>query len=373
MFSRPFIMCVALCALPLASASAQQLSPALQKLQDQLPGKLVNDPSRLDWDVFGQDKGAGSRAIKNADVQGGAAIQITVPHKGATAYEIGVNAPLTANITKGATYVVSFYARTVSSNSQDGNGTIGVRFQQNAAPYPGFGDAKLSIGHEWQLYEVTGQANISVSKDQAIVSFQLSGEKQVIEIGQTVVQEGATSIMKQVAKVPQKCDVTTAVLPQSLLDKGVVLTTIATQNWDVFGTGETHKRIVACGVPGDSALQFTIPAKGTNAYDIGTNVALNEDVKEGDVLIIGLVARTIKAETADGMGIVTLRIQQDVKPYPGFGDHTIAFGPAWQLKRFMVKADRSIAKGQGSLGIHLAGAKQVIELGRAYVIHTSHP
>jgi len=351
---------------------AEPLAPELQTLQDQLPGKLINDPRRLDWDLYGQNKGAASRPIKNADVQGGAALQITVPNKGATLYEIGLNVPLTASITKGATYVVSFYARTISSETPEGTGVVGVRFQQNAAPYSGFGDTKLDIGKEWHLYEVSGQANANVPKDQAIVSFQLSGAKQTIQLGQTVVQEGATSILKPSAKTaPQKCDVTTPVLPPTLVGKGPVLTTIDTQNWDAFGTGETHKRVIACGVPGDTAIEYSIATKGVNPYDIGVNIPLIDAVKQGDVLIVGLLARTIKAETSDGMGLVTLRLQQDAPPYTGFGDHVIPFGPAWQLKRFMVIADRDLAKGQGALALHLAGAKQVIQLGRAYVVHTT--
>jgi hypothetical protein len=370
MISKITIAVTALALAPLA-AHAEKPDDQLAKLQAALPGKLINDPSRLDWDVFGP--GATSKPIKGSDAPGGGALQVTIPKKGATAYEIGINAPLTGGFTKGATYVVSFYARTVSASTNDGNGTINIRFQQNAAPYPGFGDATRSISRDWQLYEVSGQANISVPKDQAQVSFQLSGAKQVIEIGQTIVQEGATSITKQAETKIAKCDVTTPVLPPTMVDKGPVLTNINTQNWEIFGTGETHRRVQACGVPGDSALEFTIAAKGANPFDIGTNLPLNDAVNEGDVLIIGVVARTIKSDTTDGSGLIGLRVQQDAAPYPGFGDHTIAFGPAWQLKRFMVKADRTIAKGHGALALHFAGARQVIQVGRAYVIHTPHP
>jgi len=350
---------------------AEQPAEQLAKLQAELPGKLINDPTRLDWDVFGP--GATSKAIKGSDAPGGGALQVTIPKKGATAYEIGINAPLTGGFTKGATYVVSFYARTIKADTSDNNGVIGVRFGQNAAPYPGFGDTVKTITQDWQLYEVSAQANLTVPKDQAVVSFHLSGAKQVIQIGQTVVQEGATSILKQPVTKIAPCDVTTPVVPANLADKGPVLTNINTQNWDIFGAGETHKRIQACGVPGDSALEFNILAKTTNAYDIVTNLPLNDAVKKDDILIIGVVARTIKADTPDGMGLITLRVQQDAPPYPGFGDHTIGYGPAWQLKRFMVKADRDIAKGQGALAIQLGGAKQVIQIGRAYVIHTPHP
>jgi hypothetical protein len=354
-----------------ASVSAAPPTDQLAALQAQLPGKLINDPSRLDWDVNGA--GASSKAIKGSDAPGGGAIQVTIPAKGATAYAVGINVPLTGGFTKGATYVVSFYARTIKASTADGNGVIGVRFQQNAAPYGGFGDTTKTLTQDWQLYEVTAQANLNVPKDQAVIGFQLSGAKQIIEIGQTIVQEGATSILKPTEAKIAACEVTTPVLPLTLVNRGPVLTNIDTQNWDVYGTGETHKRVQACGVPGDSAIEFNIAAKGANLYDVGTSLPLNDAIKEGDILVIGVVARTIKADTADGMGLITLRVQQDGAGYPGFGDHTIPFGPAWQLKRFTVKADRDIMKGHGLLAIQLAGAKQVIQVGRAYVIHAPHP
>lgn len=353
------------------SAHAAATADELEKFKAQLPGKLINDPTRLDWDVNGG--GASSRPVRGTEAPGGGALQVTIPKKGATPYEVGINVPLTSGFTKGATYVVSFYARTIKADTADNTGVIGVRFGQNVAPYAGFGDAVKTITPEWHLYEVSGQANVSVSKDQAVVNFQLSGARQTIEIGQTIVQEGATSIVKQVEAKPVKCDVTTPALPPTLVDKGPVLTTIDTQNWDIFGSGETHRRVVACGVPGDSAIEFTIAAKMPNAYDIGTSLPLLDAVKSGDVLLIGVVARTIKADTPDGMGLLTLRAQENVAGYPGFGDHTIAFGPAWQLKRFLVKADRDIAKGAGALAIQLGGAQQVIQVGRAYVIKTTHP
>ncbi len=352
-------------------AFADAASDQLAKLRAALPGRLINDPTRLDWDVFGP--GASSKPIKSSEAPGGGALQITIPKKGMTAFEIGINAPLTGGFTKGGTYVLSFYARTLRADTADGKGIIGIRFGQNSAPYPGFGDTVNTITRDWKLFEVSAKANMTVPKDQAVVSFHLAGAKQVIEIGQTIVQEGATSILKQTESRAVKCDVSTPVLPPTLIDKGPVLTTIDTQNWEIFGAGETHKRIQACGVPGDNALEFNISEKMPNLYDIVTNLPLNEAVKKDDILIIGVVARTIKAETPDGMGLIGLRVQQNIPPYPGFGDHAIAFGPAWQLKRFMVKADRDIAKGHGALAIQLGGAKQVIQVGRAYVISTQHP
>ena len=37
------------------SAIAQSLPPEVKALEAQLPGTLVNDPSRIDWESYGPD------------------------------------------------------------------------------------------------------------------------------------------------------------------------------------------------------------------------------------------------------------------------------------------------------------------------------
>jgi hypothetical protein len=341
----------------------------LQALRDQLPGKLINDPTSIAWDVFGG--GATSVAIRGTDVPGGGALQVTIPAKGATPYDAGMAIPLKTGFARGTAYVVSFYARTVSAATPDGNGVIAVRFQQNAAPYPGFGDTALAIGPHWQLYEVTGTADRDVPSGQAVISLQLASAKQVLQIGQTVVQEGATSLHKPaVVAKPAACKVPTPVLPANLADKGTVLTDIDALNWDVSGAGESHERIQACGVPGDTAYRFTVAAAGAHPYDVVATVTIGAPIKRGESFMIGLVGRTLKSAAADGKGVVTLRVQRNTPDYPGFGDTTLAYGPAWQLQRFMVEADQDIPPGTAALVLQLAGAGQTLDLGRAYVIRT---
>jgi hypothetical protein len=345
-----------------SGVAAKQPTAELQALDDALPGNLINDPSRLDWAVFGP--GATSKPIKGSTSPGGGALQITCPRKGATLYEIGTNAPITADIKPGQRITASFYARTLNAETPDKKGVIGVRFQQNSGSYPGFGDTKLSIGTDWQLYEVTAVADRAISKADAVVGFQLSGAKQTIEIGQTIVVEGVSSIILKggTTRIP-----TPVMLPQ-LEGKGTLINDPANQGWAFYGTNTTHKSVPAKGMPGDSAVQFTISAVTANAYDSGASVPVSGEIKQGDQLLVAVLARTISAETPDGRGKLGLRVQQNSAPYPGFGEHVIAVGPNWQLFQLKTRATLDIAAGKAAIGLHLGGAKQVIEVGRVYVL-----
>jgi hypothetical protein len=347
--------------------AAKQPTAELQALDDALPGNLINDPSGLDWVVFGSD--AQSKAVKGTTAPGGGALQITTPRKGATLYEIGTNAPIMSAIIPGQRITVAFYARTLKAETADKQGVIGVRFQQNAAPYPGFGDTKLAVGPEWQLYEVTALSDRVIPAGQAVVGFQLSGAKQTIEIGQTIVVEGASTIVAKggTTRIP-----TPVMLPQ-LEGKGSLINDPASTKWEYYGASVTHKIVPAKGMPGDSATQFTISTVGANAYDSGVNVPIAGAITEGDVMIIAVLARTVSVATADGLGKLGLRVQQNSAPYPGFGEHMLAVGPNWKLFQIKTRANISVPPGKAAVGLHLGDAKQVIEIGRVYVLRGATP
>jgi hypothetical protein len=371
MFSKPLMLgAIALLAVP-AATIAEQPNAELQALDDALPGTLINDPTRLDWDVFGT--GQTSKSVKGDDIPGGkAALQISVSKAGATLYEVGANAPISAGIKSGTDVVVAFYARTVSAGTSDGNGRIGVRFQQNAAPYLGFGDTTLVIEKEWKLYQMTAKANISIPRGQALVGFQLSGAKQVIEIGQTIVASGATSLTTKSNKTEQSA--TTDLLPQ-LQGKGKLISNPANRDWQVYGPGETHSTVPSPNIPGTggTALLVKTTAAAVNPFDIGALVPITDAIAEGDIILIGVLARTAPGEPADGASKLGIRVQANEAPYTGFGDNVLTLGPTWRLLQIKTQAKTALAAGKGVLALHFGAAAQAIEVGQIYVINTSQP
>lgn len=164
---------------------AQEFNPELAALQAALPGILINDPTRMDWDIYGQ--GQKNKRVKTPGVGGGFALQVTSPKAADAPHAIGVNVPIVAAITPGQPVTVAFWARAVSADTPDGAARVGLRIQQNASPYPGFGDTMLTIGPDWQIHEAKTQSNIAIDAGLAVVGFQMAAAKQVVEIGQVYV------------------------------------------------------------------------------------------------------------------------------------------------------------------------------------------
>lgn len=357
--------------LPTTLWAGEQPTPELQALDDALPGTLINDPTRLDWPTFGP--GLTAKTVQNDSIPGGkAATQFSVPKAGAALYDTGANAPISAGIKPNTDIVVAFYARTISAETSDGQARIGVRVQQNEAPYPGFGDTTFVIGKEWKLYELSTKSNVAIAKGKAVVGFQLSGAKQVIEIGQTIVVSGATSLTKKAAVASQSA--TTDLLPQ-LLGKGQLISNPANKDWVFHGSGGVRSTVPSPNIPGTggSAMLVKTSAPGANAYDVVASIPITEAIAPGDVLLLAVLARTAPDNSPDGTSKLGIRVQLDEPPYPGFGDNVLTLGPNWRLLQIKTTARSAIPAGKGVLSLHFAAAAQAIEVGQVYVLNTNAP
>lgn len=163
----------------------------LQPIDDVLPGGLVNDPTRLDWDTYGAN--LSREMVTDASIPaGGVAMRYEMTERGAI-YAGGANIPLLVPVEDGTRITVGFYARTIEAGTTDGTGRVGVRFQLNRDPYPGYGDTVLNIGSEWAFYEVTTVANRDLNND-GIVALQFGLARQTVEIGQAIVVTGTRSV-----------------------------------------------------------------------------------------------------------------------------------------------------------------------------------
>ncbi len=343
------------------SAFAQQPTPELQALDDQLPGTLINDPSQMDLQIYGA--GSKTKQVRDASIPGGgAALQIDIAAVGSTPYAIGGNAPLRTAIRAGSDYTVGFYARVKSVDTPDGKGRLGIRFQQNAAPYPGFGDKLLLIDREWTYHEVTAKADRDIPAGQAVISFQLAGAKQQIEIGQIIVVEGATSI-----KVASSAEVAEPEIPPQIAAKGVLLNDPKKRDWQAYGAG-VKAEPTTTNVFGRIGTKLTVAAPTTQPYDAGASLNIGANISANDIVLVAFLARSLSASTADGNAVINLRMQKGVPPYEGFGDRQIKLTPNWRLYQFRVQPEADLNADQAQIAVHLGMAAQQFEIGPVYIV-----
>lgn len=152
-------------------------------LPPQLAGKgvLLSQPDSRDWVFVGPDASRAAREDKTIWLN--RAVQFTSPGVGANAWDIQADVPLTGDIKAGDKLLIAVAAKTVSAATDDGKAVIGVRVQQNSAPFSGFADNRIKVGSNWQLVQIQTTATMDMAAGSAMVALHFSGAQQVVDIG----------------------------------------------------------------------------------------------------------------------------------------------------------------------------------------------
>ncbi|WP_299192269.1 hypothetical protein [uncultured Erythrobacter sp.] len=356
-----------LAGLSQAPASAQD-SDALAALDAQLPGDLVNDPSRIDWQSYGADLNASS-VVDPAIPGGGAARRFEIKRAAEFIYTAGTNIPLTQTVRRGDTVTVGFYARTIDADTDDGLGVVRVRFQRNVEPYPGFGEETLSIGKEWAWYEVSATAEQTLRSRDGIIAVQFGRTRQIIEIGQAIVVTGAESIAGEgpITVAAASYDIPELEMPESLEGVGTLINNPDQGLWKFGGSVGDYSTREEREIWMMRATRFAVAQEGSTLTDLAATVPINQTIEEGDRLLIAIAARTVSASTEDGRAVAATRIQGTSPPFESFAANRFRVGPAWQMIRIETRAPRGYGAGGAELEIYFGGTVQEVDLGPVYV------
>jgi hypothetical protein len=117
-------------------------------------------------------------------------------------------------------------------------------------------------------------------------------------------------------------------------------------------------------VQGGKALRIQIPGRGQNPWDSALASPVRKPVKAGDRLLLAFYAKLEKGDK--GAAAATLPfagVQLADKPYTPVFQEAVEIGPDWKLVQIKGKADRDYAAGTLKVTIHLATAKQVVDVG----------
>lgn len=371
-----------LVALTVSSGPSLAQEDAVEQLDAQLPGTLVNDPSRLDWDSYGADM---ERSVKTdpSIPGGGVALSFLVKRADEFIYAAGTNAPLTKTVQRGDTITVGFYARAIDAQTDDGKGVLRIRFQQDAPPYPGFGEKTLKIGNEWEWYEVTAEAEQRMRPQDGIIAFQFGRTRQTIEIGQTIVVSGADRIASEVSVTPQApepppveqsnpvvIEQEEPLIPEPLEGVGELLNDPRGGDWRVVGDFAAALEREEPEIWLNRATRFTTTAPSDEPDALALAIPINTAIEAGDSLLIAVAGRTEQAITDDQRARVEAWID-DLEPgRANFAQALFPLGENWQLIRLRARSPRSYDPGQAELILSFASAAQIVDIGPVYIFRT---
>ncbi|HEX4738104.1 MAG TPA: carbohydrate binding domain-containing protein [Allosphingosinicella sp.] len=117
------------------------------------------------------------------------------------------------------------------------------------------------------------------------------------------------------------------------------------------------------------ALRIDVPGKGEHPWSIAASNAVDKPVKAGDNLVLAFWARLEKGE--NGATTATLpynAVQMAADPYTAVIAQPVTIGPEWKMVQVQGKADRNYGAGQLTITVHLATAKQIVDLGPVFLL-----
>ena len=153
------------------------------ELPPQLAGRgtLINTTWHDEWVLHGPEASRAGRV--EPQIWLGHAVQFTSPSASTQPWDIQANVPLTQALAVGEQIEIAVAARTVSAATDDGKARIGVRVQEAAAPYEGFGEAVLPVGPNWQLVRMRTTVTRDLAQGNGVVALHFAGAQQVVDVG----------------------------------------------------------------------------------------------------------------------------------------------------------------------------------------------
>ena len=123
-------------------------------------------------------------------------------------------------------------------------------------------------------------------------------------------------------------------------------------------------------VQGAKALRVSVPGKSAHDWDISVNVPITKPVKAGDALVLAFWGRLEKGENGATTSVIPYNaVQQAKEPYTAVFSGPVTLGPDWKMLTVKGKADKDYKAGDLNVSLHLATAKQVVDIGPVFVLN----
>ncbi|KTF70464.1 hypothetical protein ACNFJ7_11435 [Sphingomonas sp. HT-1] len=136
------------------------------------------------------------------------------------------------------------------------------------------------------------------------------------------------------------------------------------ETFTVYGLSAKPAVVKDKNVQGGRAIRVPIAGGSDQPWSVGLISAINQPVKKGDKLVVAVWARAEKLpEGATTAKIATIQVGLAKEPYTTVFKGEAEVGTEWKMVHVAGTVDRDYAPGDISVSLHLATAKQVLDIG----------
>jgi hypothetical protein len=137
--------------------------------------------------------------------------------------------------------------------------------------------------------------------------------------------------------------------------------------WTFYGPDHKAREVAAAELPGGHAVRVAVARKGANPWDIGALYPTIKPVAAGDTLLTVVYLRAPDVKEGETLTVPIGAGGADA-PYTPIAAETVQVGSAWKRYYAAGVSTAAYAPGKARILIHLAGAKQVVEMGPAFLL-----
>ena len=127
-------------------------------------------------------------------------------------------------------------------------------------------------------------------------------------------------------------------------------------------------------VQGGKSMRVQVPGRSEQAWSVALSVPITGAVRAGDALVLAFWARLERGE--DGATSAQLpynAVQMAGAPYTPVFTGSATIGPEWRMHEIRGRANRDYAAGELNVAIHLATARQTVDIGPVFVLNMGQP
>jgi hypothetical protein len=122
-------------------------------------------------------------------------------------------------------------------------------------------------------------------------------------------------------------------------------------------------------VQGGHALRVRVPGRSDQPWSVSVSVPITRAVHAGDNLVLAFWARLEAGENGAATTVLPYNaVQMASAPYTAVFHGPLTIGHDWRIQQISGRADRDYAEGALNVAIHLATARQTVDIGPVFVL-----
>jgi len=145
---------------------------------------------------------------------------------------------------------------------------------------------------------------------------------------------------------------------------GQLINDLKTATWSVYGA--TIESLARGGPKDYPMTRVTVNAKG-NPWDVGASSAITKPINAGDAVLVAVYLRAPDLKDGESTPVSYFGVNENRPPYDGVAKGSAEVTNQWKVYYASGLAGKAFTADQVVVGMHLAAAKHVLELGPALV------